>query len=138
MQSAINPTALPNLTFVPIPPSKLPAEPEYDDRMLRIARLISPVGTRELIRATVTRMARHSADVKRDPQQLRATLQIDEAQTAPLPTHIFLIDDVITTGCSFRVCKQMLVERFPGVEITGMFVARRALPPAETMFEALD
>lgn len=138
MQSAINPTALPNLTFVPIPPSKLPAEPEYDDRMLRIARLISPVGTRELIRATVTRMARHSADVKRDPQQLRATLQIDEAQTAQPPTHIFLIDDVITTGCSFRVCKQMLVERFPGVEITGMFVARRALPPAETMFEALD
>ena len=128
MKAAINPAALPNLTFVPIPPSKLPAEPEYDDRVLRIARLISPLGTRELIRATVTRMARHSGDARRDPRELQATLQINESQTAPPPNHIFLIDDVITTGCSFMVCKRMLVGRFPGVKITGMFVARRALP----------
>ena len=134
IKAAIKPAALPNLTFVPIPPSKLPVEPEYDDRILRIARLISPLGTRELIRATVTRTARHSGDAKRDPQELRATLQIDEAQTVPLPTHIFLIDDVITTGCSFMVCKLMLVERFPGVKITGMFVARRALPTVAATF----
>lgn len=138
MKGAINPAALPTLTFVPIPPSKLPTEPEYDDRMLRIAYLISPGGTRELIRATATRAARHSADTKRDPQELRATLQIDESRTAPPPTHIFLIDDVITTGCSFIVCKQMVVERFPGVKVTGMFVARRALPTVEAMFAAFD
>lgn len=138
MKAAFKPAALPNLTFVPIPPSKLPTEPEYDDRILRIARLISPLGTRELIRATVTRAARHSGDARRDPLELLATLQIDESQTAPPPSHIFLIDDVITTGCSFVVCKRMLVERFPGVKITGMFVARRALPTAGATFGALD
>ena len=138
MKAAINPAALPDLTFVPIPPSNLPADAEYDDRMLRIARLISPLGTHELIRAIVMRTARHSRDAKRDPQELRATLQIDEAQTTPQPTHIFLIDDVITTGCSFMVCKQMLLERFPGVKVTGMFVARRALPSASAIFTALN
>ena len=138
MRTAIAPASLPNLTFVPIPPSKLVNDPEYDDRMLRIARLISSQGTRELIRATVSRDARHLGHDKHDRATLRATLTIDEANAAPLPSHIFLIDDVITTGCSFVVCKQMLVERFPGVKVTGMFVARRALPPAISAFDAFE
>lgn len=71
MKAAINPAALPNLCFVPIPPSKLPSAPEYDDRMLRIARLISPHGARELIRAVTSRPASHSGDNKRDPQKRR-------------------------------------------------------------------
>lgn len=134
MKAAVKPEALPSLTFVPIPPSKLPGEPEYDDRMAQVARLISPQGARELIRAIASRDARHNSDNKRDPAELRATLHINETVSAPPPTHVFLIDDVVTTGCSFTVCKQMLIERFPGIKVTGMFVARRALPPNEVVF----
>lgn len=137
MRAAIKPEALTGLTFVPIPPSKLPGAPDYDDRMSRVARLISPLGTRELIRSTASRQARHLGDNKHDPVELRATLAIDEAACQPAPTHVFLIDDVITTGCSFTVCKQMILQRFPGIPVTGMFVARRALPPAECIFESL-
>lgn len=135
MKAAINPAALPALTFVPIPPSKLVGDAEYDDRMTQIARQISAGGTRELIHAVAARVARHSGDNKHDPDELRSTLEIDERLTAPTPTHVFLLDDVITTGCSFMVCKQMLTERFPGIKVTGMFVARRALPP---MFDEGD
>jgi hypothetical protein len=138
MKAAINPAALAGLTFVPIPPSKMVGDAEYDDRMSQIARQISLGGTRELIRAIAPRVARHSGDNKHDPDELRATLQIDEALCTPSPTRIFLIDDVITTGCGFMVCKQMLTERFPDVKVTGMFVARRALPPTASMFDALD
>ena len=138
MKAAINPEALPRLTFVPIPPSKMVGDAEYDDRMSQIARQISPSGTRELIRAIVPRVARHTGDNKHDPDQLRATLQIEESQCEPAPTHVFLIDDVITTGCGFKVCKQMLTERFPAVKVTAMFVARRALPPSENIFDMLD
>ena len=53
-------------------------------------------------------------------------------------TLIFLIDDVITTGCSFKVCKEMLAERFPTASVTGMFVARRVLPPVASFFDDLD
>lgn len=138
MKAAINPAALASLTFVPIPPSKQVSDPEYDDRMSRIARLISPNGTRELIHAILPRVARHSGEHKHDPGELRATLQIEETLCAPPPTHVFLIDDVVTTGCSFRVCKQMLTERFPAVKVTGMFVARRALPTAVDALGVVD
>jgi hypothetical protein len=138
MKAAINPEALPRLTFVPIPPSKMVGDAEYDDRITQIARQISPDGTRELIRAITPRVARHSGDNKHDPNELRGTLQIDGELCDPAPTHVFLIDDVITTGCGFMVCKQMLVERFPAVKVTGMFVARRALPPIENVFDTLD
>lgn len=128
MATAIKPEFLPSLTFVPIPPSKLPNDPEYDDRMERVSRLAFATGTQPLIHSTVSREARHKGDNKHDPDELRATLALDLTQITAPPTHIFLIDDVITTGCSFRVCKQMLVEQFPDVKVTGMFVARRALP----------
>jgi hypothetical protein len=138
MKAAINPEALPRLTFVPIPPSKLKTDPEYDDRMVRIARQISPQGTREMIHAIIGRETRHNSDNRRDPGELRATLQIDETQCALPPTHVFLLDDVITTGCSFMVCKQMLTDRFPGISVTGMFVARRALAQIPDMFNGLS
>lgn len=138
MAAAIKPEFLPSLTFVPIPPSKLPNDPEYDDRMERVSRLAFAAGTRPLIRSTVSREARHKGDNKHDPDELRATLALDLTQITVPPTHVFLIDDVITTGCSFRVCKQMLVEQFPDIKVTGMFVARRALPPTSADFEAFD
>lgn len=138
MRSGIMPEHLAGLTFVPIPPSKLQNHPEYDDRVLQIALRISPHGTRELIRTVVSRVARHIDDTKRDPNALRATLEFDCSLREPPPQHIFLIDDVITTGCSFVVCKQMLSEEFPDAPVTGLFVARRVLPSPFVTFEVIE
>ena len=138
MRSGINPDRLADLTFVPIPPSKLSDHPEYDDRVLQIALRISPQGTRELIRAGVSRVARHIDDARHDPDALRETLILDRSLLEPRPQQIFLIDDVITTGCSFMVCKQMLAEEFPDTRITGLFVARRVLPSPFAAFAAIE
>lgn len=117
---------VPHLTFVPIPPSKPRGHPEYDDRVTQIARQIGPnVDVREMIIAVCEREPRHLADNHRDPVELRGTLALDPALLEPAPTEIILMDDVLTTGCSFVVCKTMLSEQFPEVPIWGLFVARR-------------
>lgn len=128
IQSNILPEALPGLTFVPIPPSKPPTSPGYDDRMAQVARQIAGnCDVRELIVTQAERDARHTTGEKRDPAALRATLALVPALLANPPRQIVLLDDVLTTGCSFRVCRTMLQEALPSADIFGVFVARRVI-----------
>jgi hypothetical protein len=137
-RGAIKPEALPNVTLVPIPPSKLRTHPDHDARMTTIARQISSqADVRELIIASVDREPLHESDNRLRPEQLLALLQIDAQVGAPAPTQIFLIDDVITTGCSFRACKMLIQAHFPDVPIGGIFVARRVIDRSMD-FEDLD
>jgi hypothetical protein len=50
---------------------------------------------------------------------------IDEAKAAPAPQAIAVVDDVLTNGTHFRAMKAILKDRFPGVSVVGMFIARR-------------
>ena len=128
IRSAINPQSYGAVTFVPIPPSKLKTDTEYDARIAEIARMISPnADVREMIIAVTQRKPLHESEQRLTPEELRATLQIQEAQCNPAPQSVILIDDVITTGCSYIACSAMLQERFPGVPISGIFAARRAV-----------
>ena len=129
IRANLNPERVPDLTFVPIPPRKPVGHAEYDDRMAQVARLLGPnVDVRELIITIQERDGFHLGDNARDPLALRATLAFNEALLEPAPTEIILLDDVLTTGCSYGVCKAMLNEQFPGVPVSGLFVARRMLP----------
>jgi hypothetical protein len=129
IRANLNAERLPHLTFVPIPSSKPRGHAEYDDRMTQVARLLGPqIDVRELIVTTCERETRHLGSNTRDPVELRQTLALNGDLLDPAPTEIILLDDVLTTGCSFRVCKVMLNEQFPGVPVSGLFVARRALP----------
>mgnify|MGYP001627414974 CR=1 FL=1 len=124
----IQPTVLPTLTFVPIPPSKPPTSPDYDDRMTQVAKQITPgCDVREILQTVKERDPRHLSGDKRDPAALRETLAIRKELIARPPGRIILLDDVLTTGCSYTVCREMLMDAIPGVEIFGIFVARRAV-----------
>jgi hypothetical protein len=128
----LDPTRLPHITFVPIPSSKPRGHAEFDDRMTQVARQIAlNADVREMIITCEEREARHLGDHARNPEELRATLDLDPAQLDPAPTEIMILDDVLTTGCSFKVCQSMLAEQFPGVPISGLFVARRVIPQAD-------
>jgi len=130
---------IPHLTFVPIPPSKLPDHPDYDNRMTCVARAIAPgVDVRELIVATVGRDAAHECDDRPGPDALRATLAIQTNLLNPAPEMVILVDDMLTTGCSFRVCKSMIQEELPGVPVAGLFVARRVIEHGACEFNILD
>lgn len=138
IRGAINPQSFGTFALVPIPPSKLRSDPEHDPRMAAIARMVSPqADVRELIEATVARAPQHESEQRLSPQELVATLQINEAQCVSPPQNIILIDDVITTGCSFVACRTLLQQRFPGVPVWGIFAARRAVDHASA-FPDLD
>ncbi|QGM97700.1 hypothetical protein [Methylocystis parvus] len=124
----LTPEALSTVTFVPIPPSKPQTSPDYDDRMVQVAKAIGPnIDLREAIFTRAEREAMHVNDGRRDPHALRESLGLKSELTKSRPAQVILLDDVLTTGCSFTVCKSLLAEVWPGVDIFGVFVARRVI-----------
>ena len=121
------------LTFVPIPPSKTPDHPDYDDRLTR-ALTMGCAGydsdIRLLLRRSSSTESDHRAAARLSPDALHALLQLDSAGVAAEPVReaIVLFDDVITTGKSFKCCERRLREVIPTtIPIIGLFVARRIL-----------
>ena len=115
-------------TFVPVPGSKAPGDPDYDDRMQQVCRLLGPkVDVRTLVIQTQSTAPAHEAGGghRVSVDELLAIYKIDESLTGPAPTYLAVVDDVLTTGTHFRAMKTVLASRFPGVPILGAFVARR-------------
>jgi hypothetical protein len=124
------------ITLVPIPPSKLVGTAEYDDRMYQVARLMGHApDVRQMIQLGEARDTAHENENPRDWEMLKEKLRIDAAALAPVPQTIALIDDVLTTGCSFRACRSLIEDHLGQVTIIGLFVARRAL---ESDFDPVD
>jgi predicted amidophosphoribosyltransferase len=94
--------------------------------MTRVARAIgSNVDVREVLYTKTHRAAMHSNTNKRDQVALRETLGIRAEILGRPPAEVILLDDLLTTGCSFMVCKAMLSEIWPEANISGIFIARR-------------
>lgn len=126
------------LTFVPIPPSKAKNHELYDDRMSRVLALASagrPSNVRELIIQIRSVDATHVSDERPSPDEVLQNYRLDEALCVPEPQLIFLVDDVLTTGCHFKSAKRLLSARFPNASIMGLFVARR-VPKSD--FDSLE
>ena len=123
----------PRMMFVPIPPSKAPHDPLYDDRVTQMLRAIWPSQTadvREVIIQPESTGAVHGSLARPTPPQIEDGYRIDDALATPTPASIAIVDDVLTTGAHFRAASSLLVARFPTVEIVGLFIARR-VPEAD-------
>ena len=126
---AITPKWLAAGTLLPVPPSKARGDPEHDDRILRICRAIpGAVDVRELVVQTRSLPAAHESDQRPGIDDLLEVYRIDESKAAPAPSSIAVIDDVLTNGTHFRAMKTILQQRFSGVPIFGVFIARRVFP----------
>lgn len=127
-------------TFVPIPPSKRPGHPDYDDRMWQVVQGIADgkgVDARELIVQTADYDAAHLAgDGARriKPQELRALYSLNSP--APKPV-VLLFDDVLSAGCHFCAAKATILGSFPDVRVVGFFLARRVLPDPMDDFDSI-
>jgi hypothetical protein len=140
-RGAIQDKGLDILTFVPIPPSKARTDPLYDNRlrwMLDSIRPSRPVDVRELIEQGQSTTAAHESDTRPTPDELAGLYRITRALTTPKPQLIAIVDDLLTTGCHFRAAKTVLAPLFPGVNIIGLFVARRVPDSEIADFDALD
>ena len=120
---------LSSVTLVPLPPSKVKSHPEYDDRILQILRAleeIAPVDcdVRELITQRRSYDPPHSSSDRIGPAKLRQIYRLASNLLDPRPQRVAVVDDVLTTGAHFRAAKDLLREQWPGIDITGLFVAR--------------
>jgi hypothetical protein len=121
ISTAVNLEALPNWTIVPVPPSKHSTDPAYDDRMLRICNLIrakSPLDIRELVVQSASTVAAHEVGTGQ-----RLTV------SGLTELYSIIVDDVLTAGTHYRAMHTVLSQRFSGVPINGIFIARRVFPP---------
>lgn len=138
LAQALNPKWIANGTVVPVPSSKAPGHPDYDDRLTRIAKLIPGADVRELVRNTKSHEAAHESDHRPTVEDLVEIYEIDESLADPEPTSIVIFDDVLTAGTHFKAMQQVLRGRFPNAKIYGVFIARRALPKAADEFDDID
>lgn len=137
LKQSVNPDWLTNTTLVPAPPSKAIGHPDYDSRIEKICKAIRPnLDVRCLVKQTTSMAASHEQATGARPgvQDLIDAYQIDEQLAQPAPVSIGIIDDVLTNGTHFKALQTMLSDRFPGVPITGIFIARRVFPDDENDF----
>jgi hypothetical protein len=127
-------------TIVAVPCSKTTDHPDYDNRMERVAKLITPgLDIRNLVIQTQSTVPDHEAGAggRTTVEQLIALYKIDESLAKPAPKEIIVLDDVLTAGKHFRAMSTVLAKRFPGVPIYGLFIARRVFSHAAADFEGV-
>lgn len=118
-------------TWVPVPPSKEPTDPRYDDRLVRMLRIAYPrdVDIRQLVLQNGSRESAHSRDAARRLEDL--DYYIDETIADPEPASVIVFDDMVTTGRSYVKMRNTIQSRFPNANVIGVFLTRRIFPPLD-------
>jgi hypothetical protein len=127
--SELIPAPLRDATFVPMPPSLTFENPGHDPRMRELLQAVRPAlrDIRELVLAIEDRLQKEK---NISPEERAANYRINEEIADPEPTEIVIVDDVLAGGSHFKGMKIRLSERFPGVQIYGLFLSRAIRPAA--------
>lgn len=127
-------TSIESLTIVPIPPSKSKNHPEYDDRIWKILEGLKlklenkfKLDIRKLVYQSESYIASHTTLNRISLEELLSIYRIDEEYAFPEPNFIFLVDDVLTSGCHYKAMKSILNRRFPNTKLAAIFLARRQI-----------
>ena len=121
---------LDQVTFVPVPPSRAKGDILYDDRLTKMLHAIrtNPVlDIREIVTQKESYEAAHDSDERPSPRRLQEIYAVDERLITPIPEHVAIVDDILTTGAHFRAMTNILSECFPEATMMGLFIARRVL-----------
>lgn len=123
--------------FIPVPPSKNKNNPLYDDRLIQVLQKLKPgwlgVGYRELVTQINSTEPSHLSGY-RDIAQLQENYKVDSSQIHPIPKGIIIFDDVLTTGCHYKAMQNTLKNLYPEAIIIGLFLARRKIEDASSIF----
>lgn len=109
-----------------IPSSKLITDPEYNSRfedlLLKLAGYLQ-INYGHLIISKGKLQPSH-LDGPRDPSILTSNFTLNQDIDISPFTWVVLIDDVITSGSHFKVCKNLILEKFSEKKIAGVFWAK--------------
>lgn len=113
--------------FIPVPSSKITSHTEHDDRLIRTLhqyrKQYNPeIQIYDIIRATRNIPSAHTEDGPRNPRDILPYLQITENPEIGTQ-HVFIVDDVVTTGGHFKASQMLLKEHYPDVNFYGLFWA---------------
>lgn len=132
LRKAIPADLLPGMTFVPIPPSKIPGHVDYCDRSLRsLMTAFGGLGVdiRELLVQTASADADHESNDRISIEDLSDIVAVDQASLQKsVRETVVLFDDVLTSGKHFKVCCRKIRAILPAQNIIGIFVARCVHP----------
>ena len=126
-----------SMAIIPMPPSKTSSHPDYDDRLLQVAKAVttdlSTVRCWPVLECIVDRESLHSGSTQRTVQEVSRSIDINEAIfSSRNEDEIFcLLDDVLTSGASFSAARNKLLERFPQKRVSGIFWAKAEQPDTD-------
>lgn len=133
-----------NTALIPMPPSKRRDDPMFDPRIMQVlqgvaGRSAHKLDIRDCLAFDGRFQASHESDDRPSPNDLYEALLFDAVQgrQAERPGQILLFDDMLTSGAHFIAASRKLNDAFPGVQVTGVFVARRILPNPFADFDIL-
>ena len=131
LASVIDTSRLQRSLFVPIPPSKIVGDPDYDPRMRQtLDNAAAKLNCRLPIAECITQVSNtepdhESVDSRLYPEDRADTYQVHQ-ETIPSGTEaILLIDDVLTTGSHYKGAEIAIKRLYPQMRVQGLFVARR-------------
>lgn len=134
LEKSINLKSFAEITLIPIPPSKAPNSPDYDDRVWNILEALKDsladktlVDIRKLVYQIESYQASHTTTNRVRLDHLTSIYRVDEMLLNPAPSRIVIVDDFLTTGCHFKAMKKILLDKFPEAKVQGIFMARRKL-----------
>ncbi len=123
-----NLAAVKSATLIPVPPSRAPNDPDYDDRLVRMLDFLSQrldgLDVRQLVIQSANYQASHLSVNRPTPMQLAANYVVNENLANPSPHSLWIFDDTLISGSHYRGISTLLNARFPGVPCFGMFLAR--------------
>lgn len=114
-------------TFIPIPCSKKVGDAEYDNRLLRILSIAFDgwkADVREALQLTHSTPADHESAERLGFDELLGLTSTTASMDTALRPIVVILDDVLNSGKHFKVAQQRMRERYPDVEIRGLFLAR--------------
>ncbi len=120
-----------NYCIVPIPPSKSPNDPLYDDRIYEIAsNIFTPSNAIKLLNTITSRDPAHTNENSdRNPDSIEQNIMIDVSLISAVEGRtIILLDDILNTGASYLACKNIISRHFPHNNVIGLFVGRCVRP----------
>ncbi len=128
LRSLIQPDWVEHLgTLIPMPPSKIVGDPDHDERIgevLRVAFRGFDADIRPLMEQTESTAADHESTERLSFAALLGVMRIAETQAQAPRRNIAVVDDVLNSGKHFKVAQYLLSQRFPGIPIIGVFLAR--------------
>ncbi|NVJ64750.1 MAG: hypothetical protein HWD84_11060 [Flavobacteriaceae bacterium] len=139
--SAIEPQKLQNSLLVPIPPSKVVGDPDYDPRMRKsLDQAASTLNCQLPISECITQIANaepdhESANSRLYPEDRANTYQIHQDRIPDGTECIILVDDMLTTGSHYKGAEISIKRLYPQMQVQGLFIARRI---HENPFELFD